>query len=294
MGKLSLSCISVIRKYGVEKGLQIVKESGFDAIDYDLTHYKQEDSVYWGSEDAFESHFAKIRKVADDLELEIGQTHGRCGGYHPVKEGYNEWFHQITEKDLKASQILGSPACVIHFIESTRWGQQPAETMRSVSNEMFQAIIPYAEKYQVKIALETFGAARVKGDRIRDFFADPAEFLWQYQQMNTKYKTICVDTGHTHEAGSFWVPSVEDMIRRLGKDISLLHLHDNSGHWDDHMLLGMGTICWPAVFDALEEIGYCGNYNCEINLNCFGDYLEEYVRFAGKYLANFIERRGRI
>ena len=144
------------------------------------------------------------------------------------------------------------------------------------------------------IILETFGAARVNGDRIRDFFADPSEYLWQYNNMKTEYKTMCVDTGHTHEAGSFWVPPAEEMIRILGKDISLLHLHDNSGHWDDHMLPGMGTINWPAVFDALDDISYEGNYNFEIRTNCFGDYLEEYIRFVGKYVRNFVDKRGRI
>ena len=293
MNKISISLIDTCKKYGTENIFRICKESGFDAIDYNLEIYKLDDEIYGGSDDAFESHFAEVKRLADKYELEIGQTHGRCKSYDPVKEEQKDWFHAITEKDIKASAILGSPSCVVHFIDSTRWGKQPAEVMREVSNEMFHSIIPYAEKHKVKIALETFGAARVRGDRIRDFFADPNEFLWQYRQMDTEYKTICVDTGHTHEAGSFWVPPVEDMIRILGKDISILHLHDNSGHWDDHLLPGMGTIDWPAVFDALDEVGYSGNYNFEVYLR-FGNYLEEYLHFAGKYLRNFVEKRGRI
>lgn len=296
--KLSISCFDIVQKYGIKRGLQICKESGFDAVDYNLDCYRRperpENSIYNGTDDAFESHFSEIRKIADNLELEIGQTHGATKNYDPIKEEQKEWFHTIAELDLKASSILGSPACVIHFIDSTRWGKQPPERMRSASNEMYTAIIPYAEKYKVKIALETFGAARVNGDRIRDFFADPTEFLWQYNNMDTTYKTMCVDTGHTHEAGSFWVPPAEDMIRILGKDISLLHLHDNSGHWDDHMLPGMGTIDWPAVFDALDDIGYNGNYNFEIRTNCYGDYLEEYIRFVGKYVRNFVDKKGRV
>lgn len=294
MKKISISCGSIVRKYGIERGLEICKKSGFDAVDYDLEAYRLNDDIYGGSEDAFVSHFTRIESVADSLQLEIGQTHGRCESYDPVDTARADWFHKITEKDMKASAILGSPACVVHFINSSRFGKQPAEKMRQISEEMYNNIIPFAEESKVKIALETFGAARVSGDRIRDFFADPDEFLWQYNNMKTKYKTICVDTGHTHEAGSFWVPPVEDMIRKLGSDISILHLHDNTGHWDDHLLPGMGSINWPAVFDALDEIGYSGNYNCELRINFFGDMLEDFVSFAGKYMRKFVDSRGKV
>jgi len=206
---------------------------------------------------------------------------------------HNEQIRQVTEKDLKASSVLGSPSCVVHFINSTRWGKQPAEVMRSVSEEMFRSIIPYAEKYKVNIALETFGAARIKGDRIRDFFADPNEFLDQYRRMDTQYKTMCVDTGHTHEAESFWVPPPEEYIRILGKDVTLLHLHDNSGHWDDHQLPGQGTIQWGKVFDALDEIDYRGTYNLELGLKRYGSSLEDFLCFAGKYMRRFVENHGR-
>lgn len=294
MRKLSISCSAIVRRYGIEKGFEICKRSGFDAVDFDLEAYNLNDKVYGGSEDAFVSHFEAIKKLADGFELEIGQTHGRCESYDPVDSARADWFHKVTEKDLKASAILGSPACVVHFINTSRFGKQPPEKMRQISKEMFDNIIPYAEESKVKIALETFGAARISGDRIRDFFASPEEFLWQYDQMDTEYKTMCVDSGHTHEAGSFWVPPVEDMIRTLGSDISILHLHDNTGHWDDHLLPGMGSINWPAVFDALDDIGYKGNINCELRIGFYGDMLEDFVQFAGKYMRRFVDNRGKM
>lgn len=291
MKKIGISCAGVLKRYGFERGLEICKESGFDAVDISLEGYYPGDEIYGGSEDAFVSHFAGIRQKAEALELEISQTHGRCVTYFQDDAEHNEQIRQVTEKDLKASSVLGSPSCVVHFINSTRWGKQPAEVMRSASAHMFDDFVPYAEKYKVNIAMETFGAARVKGTRIRDFFADPTEFRQQFERLNTNYKTICVDTGHTHEAESFWVPAPEEMIRILGKDISILHLHDNSGHWDDHLLPGMGNINWPAVFEALEAIGYSGVYNFELALR-FGNMTEEFVRFAGKYLRSFVDCNG--
>lgn len=291
MKKIGISCASVLKQYGIERGLEICKKSGFDAVDMGLERYVLGDEIYGGSEDAFVSHFTKIREKAESLELEISQTHGRCATYFENDEEHNEKIRRVSELDLKASSILGSPACVIHFINSTRWGKQPAEVMREVSAQMFEDLIPYAEQYQVKIALETFGAARVSGARIRDFFADPVEFQMQFDRMKTTYKTMCVDTGHTHEAESFWVPAPEEMIRILGSEISILHLHDNNSHWDDHLLPGMGNIKWPAVFEALEDVGYNGVYNFELAMR-FGCMLEEFVGFAGKYLRTFVDNKG--
>ena len=171
---------------------------------------------------------------------------------------------------------------------------RPTAEMHAISAEMFDKFIPAAEKYGVNIAMETFGAARVSGARVRDFFADHREFLYQFDRLKTEYKTACVDTGHTHEAESFWVIPPEEMIRTLGSRVSLLHLHDNSGHWDDHLLPGMGNIKWQAVFSALEEIGYKGVYNFELAIGFAGSMLEEYMAFIGKYLRRFVDNGGNV
>ena len=292
MKKIGISCRTLIKRYGIDRGLEICKESGFDAVDFGLETYKLGDSVYGGSDDAFESHFDAIKKKAASLELEISQTHGRCVTYFPDDEEQNRSVDKVSELDLRATSLLGAPSCVIHFINNSRWGKQPPELMHKVTGDMFDTFVPFAEKYKVNIAMETFGAARVNGARIRDFFADPIEFKYQYDRLNTRYKTICVDTGHTHEAESFWVPPPEDMIRILGKDISILHLHDNSGHWDDHLLPGMGNIKWPAVFDALDDIGYRGVYNFELVISFAGKLLEEYMHFIGGYLRSFVDNHG--
>ena len=294
MKKIGISCKNAVKRYGLDRAFELIKKSGFDAVDFGLDQYSLKNPVYMGSDDEFESHFDAIKRKAQEYELTISQTHGRCGTYFPEDEEHNETVDKLTERDLKATSVLGAPACVIHFINSSRWDKQTPELMHRVCGEMFDKFVPFAEKYKTCIALETFGAARIKGARIRDFFADPAEFKFQFDRLNTKYKTMCVDTGHTHEAGSFWVPPAEEMIRILGKDISILHLHDNSGHWDDHLLPGMGSINWPSVFDALDDIGYKGVYNFEIKIHFSGIMMEEYIGFAGKYLRKFVDNHGNI
>ena len=292
MKKIGISCRALIKQYGIERGLEICKESGFDAVDYSIENYKPEDEIYGGSDDAFESHFAAIKEKAASLELEISQTHGRCVTYWPNDPAHNEWVDRVCKLDLRATAALGAPSCVVHFPNNSRWGKQPPELMHEVAAKLYDTLIPSAEQYQVNIAMETFGATKFAGVTSREFFADPTEFMRQFNRLDTKYKTICVDTGHTHEAEIFWVPSPEEIIRIFGKNISILHLHDNHGHYDEHNLPGMGNINWPAVFSALDEVGYSGVYNFELSLFFAGSMLEDFVNFAGKYLRRFVDNNG--
>ena len=72
---------------------------------------------------------------------------------------------------------------------------------------------------------------------------------------------ICLDTGHHNlikgDQGKF--------IREAGPLLAALHLHDNDGSGDQHLLpYGAGKIDWKDVFAALKEVGYRGLYNWEI------------------------------
>ena len=293
MKKIGIGFGPLIRRYGIERALELGKGFGFDAVDISLGAYSLNDEIYGGSDDAFESHFYAIRKKAEDLELEISQTHANDTAY-PID---NEQRREITDKtaalDLKATSILGAPACVFHFIITAVHGKQSPEYFHKVSGEMFDKMVPFADKYKTKIALENFGAALLKGERTRDFFADPIEIKRQFDRLNTKYKTFCLDTGHAHEAESFWVPPSEEIIRFYGKDLTVLHLNDNGGTRDDHLIPGMGTVNWPAVFDALDDVGYEGVYNFELNNYFAGRCALEYYEFVGKSLRAFVDNHGR-
>lgn len=71
----------------------------------------------------------------------------------------------------------------------------------------------------------------------------------------------CFDTGHSNFAGD----NVADSIRQFGKRIKMLHVHDNYGDRDAHQPPYGGNIDWKSVVAALNEIGYEGDFNYEIN-----------------------------
>jgi sugar phosphate isomerase/epimerase len=71
----------------------------------------------------------------------------------------------------------------------------------------------------------------------------------------------CLDTGHLNMIGG----DQGEYIRKCGEKLIALHIADNLGEHDNHMLPhSAGTIDWDAVVAALREIGYTGLFNFEV------------------------------
>ena len=64
---------------------------------------------------------------------------------------------------------------------------------------------------------------------------------------------ICLDVGHAHLEGD-----LIDAIEITSGHLALLHVHDNRGRADDHLVPFDGTIDWPAAVTALQKVGYDG------------------------------------
>ncbi len=89
---------------------------------------------------------------------------------------------------------------------------------------------------------------------------------------------ICFDVGH---ANLFSKVPLTDWPKTLCKKITYVHLHDNTGEYDEHMVLGTGKIDFPAVLSALEE--HCpGAIWC---LECDGAASLAYLKEKGFYKA---------
>lgn len=84
---------------------------------------------------------------------------------------------------------------------------------------------------------------------------------------------ICMDVGHAHLSKDAGRQPVRAYLERYRAQLVHLHLHDNHGETDDHLPPGRGTIDWPDLYVALEEIGYAGP--AVIELHPQRDPLEE-------------------
>ena len=72
---------------------------------------------------------------------------------------------------------------------------------------------------------------------------------------------ICLDTGHLN----LTVKNQEQFILTAGDKLKALHIADNQGETDQHMMpFGRGTVDFIKVVKALKKVNYKGMFNMEI------------------------------
>ena len=296
---VGISIGALQKKYGDIRAIEIASEIGADAVDFAIedsdADYRNPESVYSKGKDAILEYYSKVKERADSVGIIINQTHGKMPGFRNI-QSEDEALVKNTELDCFVTSVLGADTCIVHNATSIFLGANPdPELMHKLSFNMFSQIVPFAKKHNVKIATETFGDA-VKFSAC-DFFGNIEEFEKAYKAIKDidelkDYFTICVDTGHSNKAMRYSNPTPADVIRRLGKEVTVLHLNDNDTLTDQHKIPMTGTINWNDVFDALDEIGYSGVYNMELNLRHFGkDFLVETAEFAVKVMKNILSER---
>ena len=287
-------------QFGDEEALKMAKAAGADAVDFDLLNY--DETLYNKSEDEIFSHVEKVAKTAASLDLIISQTHGRICGYRndPVFDADQK---RMAKLDLQATKLLGCKHCAMHGPSYIHHDiKTDPVILRDLAFRNFTDFLPMAKEAGVKIATETFGDATrtfdSSGRTCIDFFGSAQEFISIYDRIRKEsaygdWFCVCMDTGHTNKSYRFpGQPSPAEMIRRLGKNIEILHLHDNDCMTDQHKVPGSGNIDWKEVLTALREIGYNGVYNMELVLSYFGksrEIMEAYAEFSVKVMRNMLE-----
>lgn len=297
--KVSLSTFNLQDHFGDMRALEIAREVSCDAIDFNLYgdtyDVRNPDSIYSKPEQEFIAYFETLKAKADELGLVIAQTHGR-GSIYRYNEAFNKATIENAKRDCHATRILGAPVTVFHTVSNIATGPDAdKQWMRDTAFACYNTFLDFARQYGVIIATETFGDAPDYGICNQFGYAD--EFLESYHRIasygdNADFFKICIDTGHSNKAYRFGNPTAAEVIRMCGSNIACLHLNDNDTIKDQHKIPMTGTINWNDVFDALDEVGYKGYYNMELNLTNFGlSMMTETAAFAVKLMKDILNRR---
>lgn len=139
-------------------------------------------------------------------------------------------------------------------------------------------IISFARERRVEILLENL-VPRAQHLRLGAKIEDLIDIV---EALNGLGVGICIDTGHSvlnnHD------PS--DDIRKAGGWLRSLHINDNNGLEDLHMVPGRGVIRWDQVYHALHDIRYEGVFMLEIEGR---SPIEKTIRAAVDYATALIQ-----
>ncbi len=95
----------------------------------------------------------------------------------------------------------------------------------------------------------------------------------------------CLDIGHLNITAADTGDTVDGAIRKLGKYLEILHVHDTDAYEDLHTAPFMGgNIHWVKVMQALKDIQYDKTFNFEVGGRYFKPYGTENLQTSANFL----------
>ena len=249
--KIGLESSAYFDLYDYEEGFKKLKSHGFDCIDY-AELCKRHSDLYKFSEDKYRGVLTDIGEAADKYGVEITQLHGLWATDDKTRAQREESISYFI-KEIEGASYLGCKNVVIHPFLPFGWGAEiDKDKIWDVNIDLFTRLMPYAEKYGVTVCAENQPFTAIAMSAVKEV----KKLIREINHPNFK---ACLDTGH---ANVFHDDLAAD-VRLLGDDLVTLHVHDNKGNWDQHLIPYMGNIKWEEFLAALKEIEYKGAFTLE-------------------------------
>ena len=202
----------------IAERLKLIQEAGFDAV-----------SLWWGDENEDEKE--RQPALARKLGLAIDNIHAPYPNANALwQDGLaGEAYLRLLCSCIDDCRQHGIPTVVAHI---SRLSIQPEVT--PIGFARIKRLVEHAEKREVNLAIENLNCIPHL-DRI-------------FAQLDSERLGFCYDSGHEN----FNHPDA-DCLARYGHRLFAVHLHDNAGDADAHLLPYDGNIEWESVKQKLKK-----------------------------------------
>lgn len=230
------------------EALEHIRRAGFRYADYNFgLDYNLRSGVYAAD---FEEYIHSIAKVTDKIGIQLVQAHSPMG--KPLLD--NGSFLADTLRCVDACGTWGVQNLVVHSGYAP--GLSREETFER-NKAFFLPLLERAERYKINILVENFN----KMDTADTYWIDNApDLLEMIKCVNHPRFHAVWDVGHANMQEM----SQDEALRLLGDHIRALHIQDNMGDRDAHLVPFLGTLNLDAVINGLFDIGYNGYFTFEV------------------------------
>lgn len=253
-----------------EPYLRRIAEAGFSHVHW--CHHWNTDFLY--SEDEIE----QIARWLQIYELHLNDLHA-SDGVEKYWVSFSEYERlagvALVKNRIAMAARLESDVIILHLPrepeDATERTAFWAQTRTSLDT-----LAPYARKHQVRIALENLPD---------DNYLTIEKVLANYP---SDFIGICYDSGHGNICGDGLA-----FLERFKHRLLAIHLHDNDGKGDQHLLPFTGTVDWERLTQLIATSGYRKCVSLESTIHHTGitseyTFLEQAFN-AGRTLTRMIE-----
>ncbi len=246
----------------MRRRIDLIKKTGFDSV-----------MVWAGDGDE-----AATVSYAREQGLYVSNAHLPFKRINCIWEDGTEG-DVMTDEFCRLVKLFGElkvPATVFHVSSSMT---PPPYNMKGI--ERIRKVVSTAEECEVDIAFENL--------RRIDYLK------YVYDNVTSPRAKFCFDCGHHN----YLCPEL-DLLKMFGERLVAVHLHDNFGDYDWHMLPFDGKVDYEMVAAGLVSVGYNGPISLEVHQDVhekYKDYTPE--QFVGEAyrravkIEKMIKERGR-
>lgn len=239
--------------YGRWEKYDKIAESGYDFVDYqELANIRSD--FFNLPEDEFMEELKRDREYLESRGLKVGQAHAPWiwgeGRDHTPSEREN-WLEAV-KKAIRGTHTLGCKTFVVHALLPYDDSDTESDEVVRLNDVFIAAVSDYAKGYGITVCLENLPFKKHPVSSVEAVCA----LVDRLGRDNLK---ICLDTGHA----AIFNPDVAGAVRYIGERLAALHVHDNMGDSDSHLVPGDGIVDWDAFAIALGDVGFAGVVSLE-------------------------------
>ena len=252
-----------------EGSMRYAREIGLEAIEFNMDHLINVADYAKGKAfplcdkpiEQFVEHYTPLKQASQKYGVKIAQMHAPFPIWYEQDIAVTDYLLRVLEKVCGVCAYIGCPMLIVHPHNA----KDESETLRA-NLEMYERLIPSAKKYGVTICLENLLA--MNGDEIVGGVCSSAkQAVYLIDTLNEKAGEkvfgFCFDVGHANASGI----NMRRFLNELGDRVTALHIHDNNGKSDAHLIpytqirdqwgVELG-VDWDAFLGGLKDIRYQG------------------------------------
>jgi len=274
----------------VLKAIREMKEMGFEYVEAEGIGYENLDQVI--------EQRSEIKKICDGEGLKLADFAVLLPDVISMDSKVREKAFSYFERGVETAAYLGSPYTWIDsYFPPLEVKKGVVPTDELVYGQQFGVRVP--ESFDWRRFWDSFieavdfcnrtakagGIGLLVEPRVGETVANSDAMLRMLEQVNDDNLGVILDIGHQH-AQKEMIPLA---IEKLDRHMRYVHIADNDGRDNRHLVPGNGTVDWDEVFSLLARRGFDGYFS--VDLEQLPD-LKDKFRETKRFLEEAEERYG--
>ena len=256
----------------VEFSIETCAKAGYRVLDMNFCICMNPDSPM--RTDQWKEYVQSIGELAASYGIRFNQSH--LPYYDVDKEKGSEKaeiMETLITRSIIGSSMLGAKWAVTHPF-TVYDAAQNMRMSREANLHYYSKHLETAEKYGIGIALENDFEYNRHQPMQRIYCASAYELIDLCDAFhNPDHVGICYDFGHGNLTGGFH----RQNLHAIGSRLKAVHIQDNHGETDEHLMPFYGSIDWQDAMAGLADIDFQGDLTFEIQE--WGRYLPRDLKY---------------